>query len=60
MTDDELVYRRLMFMSLLSMQYHPRNQVAPADDPEIIQRCLNITDLAVLAFNRRFNEDYPS
>ena len=50
----ELDFVRIIFSSVMSMQYHPRNVVLPEDDPVVIERCLRITDLARIAFYNYF------
>lgn len=48
---DEIAFRRIVFASVLSIQYHPRNEIPPGGDLDVIERCLRITNLACLAFN---------
>lgn len=61
MSDDDLVFARLIFCSVLSIQYHPRNAVPPEDDLLIIRRCLRIANLAVHDFREHFtcDDDIP-
>jgi hypothetical protein len=49
MSEEEITFRRLIFLSLLSIQYHPRNVIT--DDLLVIDRCLRITNLAAFAFS---------
>lgn len=44
----------LIFVSVLGIQYHPRNDVHPDSDPQIIARCIRVTELASLAFYNHF------
>jgi hypothetical protein len=55
MTEDDLNFRRIIFMSVLSMQYHPRNEIPPEGDALIIERCLRIAALAGFAFDEYFS-----
>jgi hypothetical protein len=51
MPDDFL---KLIFIGVLSMQYHPRNEILPADDDKVIERCLLIAEKAHIAFSHHF------
>jgi hypothetical protein len=55
MDDNQLLF---IFTSVLSMQYHPRNNVLPEDDVVVIQRCLQIAEKANTAFSNHFNSDH--
>lgn len=54
---DDLDFARLVFAGLLSIQYHPRNDVKPEDDVLVIDRCLRVTVLALGAFNQLSEDD---
>lgn len=57
MTEDEINFKRIIFASVLSIQYHPRNDVPFNRDPEVVLRCLHITEYATRAFNAYFQSD---
>jgi hypothetical protein len=54
MSPEHIVFRQLLFMTVLGMQYHPRNGVSPEDDVATVIRCLDITETAAVAFCNRF------
>ena len=51
---DDLAFKRLIFASVLGIQYHPRNDVSPDQDRAVIERALRVTQLASIAFNNVF------
>lgn len=46
---DDLYFSQLIFLTLLGMQYHPRN--THSSDEETIALCISLTNLAVDMFN---------
>jgi hypothetical protein len=50
MSDDELLFRRLLFMNILTMQYHPRNEINYKDEMAIVDRVLVMSNYAASSF----------
>lgn len=57
MDQDELNFARVVFAGLLSIQFHPRNDVSVDAEPDVINRCLGITAVAVHMFSQRFHPE---
>jgi hypothetical protein len=57
MPAEELCYfRRLVFISVLSMQFHPRNDPADQVD-ELIDFALSVSERSAIAYQRHFDPD---
>lgn len=52
MEDSEVMaFHRMIFVSVLSFQYHPKNDVSPDMDDLIIARSLAIADRALVLYS---------
>jgi hypothetical protein len=50
-------FERLIFISLLGIQYHPRNDITPEDDDAVIARCIAVTKKAFFAYEVSYEND---
>lgn len=52
---DDLYFSQLIFLTVMGMQYHPRN--THSSDVETIAHCIYLTELAVDMFNEHYSSE---